>query len=664
MHTRVETALSAIESLPKDVLVNIFSFLNLTDFPLLLLVSHKLNTLAKANLIWKKKFVEYFPHRVAQVSTDNWYDAFRQVYSETYKDLSLVEKKILSCMIEGNIKKLTEYASIDEIKNFIFKHLNLVSEAMEKDKLQGVLDEIYNHLTRRYRFFFRADKLSWAAACNQVNEIKQLTVTKDNGVNEYGFYDHTPLYFAANNGHEKAVAALFAGGARNETGNVDNYTALHAAAAHGHTNVIEQFIANQIDLDCSQAGIANRPNPRPLYIAIKHRKIAAVKLLLENKASLRFIDRETDMGPLHLAAYIGDLDILNLLIHHKGNIKEKNDQDYRPLHFAAAKGHLKVVQALLDRKALVNKTTICGESALYFACKEGHYEVAEVLIKHGAVVDQLYGNPLSAAAYEGHAAIVNLLLENNANPNVNERIHYHNSVMGPPLHLAASKGHLDIMEMLVKKGAEINTPYEGSSPLFEAVLNGHTAAVNFLVEKGAYDSSCDRREKDAKGIWVHYSSALHAAVYKGYADIVALLAKDRNILKPCDIHMAVEQGHYDVVKFFLEQFPSIDTEIKNQAGRTIFAIAKNNKNEAMCQLISKYRLKQYISSRSASPKYLKTFSIFGHTFNFGYTKERKLLAAQALLDVIENKPTSSIKEYENKELNNGKLKNIFKEFKL
>jgi ankyrin repeat protein len=85
--------------------------------------------------------------------------------------------------------------------------------------------------------------------------------------------------------------------------------------------------------------------------------------------------------------------------------------------------------------------------------------------------------------------------------------------MGPAIVSAAGNGHAKIVEYLLDHGADINARRKiNNTPIQQAASNGHLEIVRLLLSKGANANIVG----DA-------GSALHIAVEKGYTDIAELL---------------------------------------------------------------------------------------------------------------------------------------------
>ena len=182
------------------------------------------------------------------------------------------------------------------------------------------------------------------------------------------------------------------------------------------------------------------------------------------------------------AAKAGDLEKVKALLEaNPQSVNEKGDQDETPLYLAAAYGHAAVVKLLLNHNANVN------------------------------AVDKNAGwTPLHRAA---NAAVAELLLNHNADVNATPT-----ESRVTPLHLAAMSGRTDVVELLLKHNANVNAvTVAGITPLLWAALYGHTAVAELLLKHGANVNVADR----------HGMTPLHAAAAKGHTAIVKLLLNYR-----------------------------------------------------------------------------------------------------------------------------------------
>lgn len=162
-------------------------------------------------------------------------------------------------------------------------------------------------------------------------------------------------------------------------------------------------------------------------------------------------------GPLHFAASLGDVAIINFLLDNAMDDKDARDKDGNsPLMWVVAYDNRddaadeELMEALVDHGADVNIQNFAGETALFIA------------------------------AQRGFLAKVDYLLENGAN------VHVKNLDGASALHVAAAGGHEEVAASLVRYGAHLNDrDDEGDTPLHWAVREASYDAVTVLVQSGA-----------------------------------------------------------------------------------------------------------------------------------------------------------------------------------
>lgn len=122
-----------------------------------------------------------------------------------------------------------------------------------------------------------------------------------------------------------------------------------------------------------------------------------------------------------------------------------------PLYWAATNGHAEVVKLLLDAEADPDKADVEGETPLYWAAVKDHRDVVKMLLDAGADPDK-------------------------ANK-VDEKT---------PLYQAAENGLKETVELLLNAGANPNKyDEEGITPLNRAVQNFHWEVAMLLIKRRA-----------------------------------------------------------------------------------------------------------------------------------------------------------------------------------
>uniref|UniRef100_A0A8C4HHY9 Ankyrin repeat domain 52a n=1 Tax=Dicentrarchus labrax TaxID=13489 RepID=A0A8C4HHY9_DICLA len=253
----------------------------------------------------------------------------------------------------------------------------------------------------------------------------------------------------------------------------------------------------------------------PLVQAIFNRNAEEVQLLLHKKEDVNALDQDR-RTPLHAAACVGDVHIMDLLIESGATVNAKDHVWLTPLHRAAASRNERAVGLLLRRGAeanardkfwqtplhvaTANRATRCaealltqlsnlnmadrtGRTALHHAAQSGFQEMVKLLLNKGAnlsAIDKKERQPIHCAAYLGHSEVVKLLVSRSADKSCKDKQGY------TPLHAAAASGHIEIVKYLLRMGAEIDEPNGfGNTPLHVACYMGQEAVATELVNHGA-----------------------------------------------------------------------------------------------------------------------------------------------------------------------------------
>jgi len=149
-------------------------------------------------------------------------------------------------------------------------------------------------------------------------------------------------------------------------------------------------------------------------------------------------------------------------------------------------GNLTVSAELIQAKADVDMPEPeIGVTPLVAAANSGHVDICKYLFRKGASVNSEVQDgtgrvALHAAAQMGYASVVQLLLEQRADPRVADL------VKATPLHLAARYGHCGALELLIKAKANPNQADEsGHVPINDGVAKDRFDIVTKLLEHGA-----------------------------------------------------------------------------------------------------------------------------------------------------------------------------------
>lgn len=148
------------------------------------------------------------------------------------------------------------------------------------------------------------------------------------------------------------------------------------------------------------------------FNAVKFGDAVNVKKYLDEQPALanRKIDGAT---PLHFAALNGHQDVIELLVDRGADLEARDDEfNATPISWANEKGNMSVVHNLSDRGALVSIDRAAA-FGLVDLIREYIADGTENLNVVGG-----FGTPLHEAALWGYPEIVELLLQNGADPTI------------------------------------------------------------------------------------------------------------------------------------------------------------------------------------------------------------------------------------------------------
>ena len=113
---------------------------------------------------------------------------------------------------------------------------------------------------------------------------------------------------------------------------------------------------------------------RRLFLAAARRDLGELAALSRNGASQRFVDASSGWSALHAAATRGDVDVARFLLEHRDDgPRDRSLVDgpdvgaCTPLHQAAHNGHAAIVDLLLDAGAAVDARDAHGQTSLWKA---------------------------------------------------------------------------------------------------------------------------------------------------------------------------------------------------------------------------------------------------------------------------------------------------------
>ena len=305
-----------------------------------------------------------------------------------------------------------------------------------------------------------------------------------------------------------------------------------------------------------------------LLDSVKHNDLNLLKFLLSINTNPNAAD-QSNQTALHVASELNHGKSMILLLQANANPNLKDNEGRTPLYIACREGHIQIVALLLENKANVETY---GYTPLYIASQNGHTDIISLLLKTNENLDIFdvydsigiasntdtfsllceayrhfgsYGfTPLYVASEEGHAKVVFLLLEANADPNIQSSNDYYT-----PLCVASLNGHTDVVSLLLRANADPNLQSRNNcTPLNAASMNGHTDVITLLLKANA-----DPNLQSVGGF-----TPLYAASDEGHAKVVSLLLEanadpnfqSRDSYTP--LYAASRNNHTDIISLLLK----------------------------------------------------------------------------------------------------------------
>jgi len=192
-----------------------------------------------------------------------------------------------------------------------------------------------------------------------------------------------------------------------------------------------------------------------------------------------------------------------------------------------------------------------------------------------AHIAQAKGDPdLVAAVKAGNSAAARALLEKGADVNSST---YEGFTV---LDIAITNHHDDILALLIAKGADVNQPFFGSSPLALAEMSANNVAYESLRKANARNSDYDlAREELRKRPIRNLKQGLVDTIRKGDLQLLAVfLRASLDVNEPIfdgntPMHVAAMEGSPETIRFLARCGANVNA--RNKAGTPVLFLARD-----------------------------------------------------------------------------------------
>ncbi|GLT27956.1 hypothetical protein SLA2020_029190 [Shorea laevis] len=204
-----------------------------------------------------------------------------------------------------------------------------------------------------------------------------------------------------------------------------NDTDLFKAAETGDSATFQSLPQDQLS---KSLALRNDDGRSLFHVAVSSARPEVVKLLSEvaDESVVNSADEE-GWAPIHSAASIGNVEIMEILLSKGADINLKNNGGRTALHYAASKGWLKIAELLISHSAKINAKDKVGCTPLHRAASTGNSELCELLIEEGAevdAVDRAGQTPLMHAVICQNKEVALLLVRHGADVDIEDKEGY------------------------------------------------------------------------------------------------------------------------------------------------------------------------------------------------------------------------------------------------
>lgn len=255
---------------------------------------------------------------------------------------------------------------------------------------------------------------------------------------------NTALHLAATSGDRQLVEGLFG--------------ALEAKNNEGKSALDLAIEAGQLEIALSLQAAGASPSTKrwdndPLHWAVYQQEYAQIEELTTSDPKLLEAKNGQGQTALHLAAQMGDLVAVRLLVEAGADPNGEGEEGCTPLGVAILERHPVAAQLLLTLGADPSKKNSDGDTPLHLAAFTGALELAPPLLVSLDERNKFGERPLFLAISEHHSPLASLLIGHGA------AIDAIDEKGSSALEVAIKKGEVDLALSLIERGVGLIPAY-------------------------------------------------------------------------------------------------------------------------------------------------------------------------------------------------------------
>jgi ankyrin repeat protein len=386
----------------------------------------------------------------------------------------------------------------------------------------------------------------------------------------------TPLMRCASTGSLEGVKLLLAHGANaNAKENRKGQTALMWAAANKHSDIVQMLVEQGADVH-ARSNVFDKPEPFTIPCTVEEPCLDGRREGTSYSPHVHFPKTGGGFTPFLFAAQQGDVESARILLAHGADVNEATPEEGSALVIASASGHEKLALFLLENGADPNAKDGFGMRPLHYALHDGLLAISSYIPRPTDRLGWLRPNmPELVKALLARGADPNARIEHDVPPYDYMPISRSAILNLPqitlagatPFLLATASGDPGLMKTLVEGRANptVATVANTTALMIASGMGHERGGITNVVQYEDRVQSAEERARRLETVKLAYDlgagsdidavnekvqTALHAAVFMGWTDVVKFLAekgadlnaKDKYGETPVSIAMGDPEG--------------------------------------------------------------------------------------------------------------------------